>query len=173
MSSALQPPGTSTKSRPLASGEEETETGIDLGALQREAADAVQTLVQLNTTPREESHPPPAFVIVSSQTGVVENAVSDNGIANATPRSSTPSNHILADLLPDLSAQTETQNTTSGIQASTSGDPNNGVSGVSDIPLDCLQLGDSLSLSDVLDDHRDTIRVGLAEQNADLVGCLI
>ena len=102
----------------------------------------MQTLVQLNTTPREESYPSPAFVIVSSQTGVVENAVSDNGIANATPRSCTPSNHILADLLPDLSVQIETQNTTSGIQASTSGDPNNSVSGVSDIPLDCLQLGD-------------------------------
>ena len=127
-------------------------------------------LVQLNTTPREESHPPPAFVNASFQTGLVENAVSDNGVDNAIPRSSTPSNHILADLLSFLSVQIETQNTISGIQVSPSGDPNNGVEGVSDTPLDCLHLGNSLSLSDVLDDHRYTIQVGSAEQNSDLVG---
>lgn len=170
MNNPLQPLGAHNNSRSSVSREEETETGFELVAQHREADEAAQTLVQQKATQREESQPATAFVVVSSQTGVVEHVVSDIGIINVTPRSSTPSNHTLADLLPVLSEQIETQNTTNGIQVSPSGGPNNSVNGVSDVPLTCLQFGDSLALSHVLDDHRDTIQGGSAEQIAVSVG---
>ena len=78
-------------------------------ALHREVDEAVQMLVQLVATQCDEVHPAPGFVIASSQTGVVENAVSDNAIANVTPRSSTPSDHMSTDLLPVLSVQIESE----------------------------------------------------------------
>ena len=81
VNSTLHPPGAPSR--------EETGTGIDLVALHREVDEAVLTLLQLATTLCDEVHPAPAFVIASSQTGVVENAVSDSAIANVTPRSST------------------------------------------------------------------------------------
>ena len=72
--------------------------------------------------------------------------------------------------MPILSAQLERRDTINSIEPSTSGDPNSGVVSVSNIPLVCLQLGDSLALSDAFDDHRDTIQVGSSEHFASLKG---
>ena len=144
----------STSYPPGAPSREDTGTGIDLVALHREVDEAVQTHMQLAATPCDEVQSAHGFVIASSQTSVVENAVSDT-IANATPRSSTPSDHM-SDLLPVLSVQIESQDTTSGIQLSTSAGPHSDVIGVSNTPLVCLGLDDSLVLSGVFDDHRNT-----------------
>ena len=128
------------------------EAGTELVALHREVDEAVQTLVQLAATPCDEVQLAPGFVITTSQTGVVENAVSDSTIAHATPRSSTPSNHI-TDVLPALTVQIESQDTTSVIQLSTSAGPNSDVVGVANTPPVCLGLDDSLVLSGVFDDR--------------------
>lgn len=101
MNSVLQPLGIPQKSQPLPP-REEAETGIDLVAQHREAEEAAQMLVQLNTTLSDEVQPPTGYVITSSQTGVKENDVSDNAIPYVSRRSSTPFDRISTDISLDL-----------------------------------------------------------------------
>ena len=125
----------------------------------------MQTLVQLNTTPRDEPQLPAGYVVASSQTGVVENAVSDNAIfaqCYVSPQTSTPDEHISTDVLSLLAA------TISNIQPSTAGCPNSSVISVGNTPLTCLQFDDSLDLSDV--SHSNTNQVGLLEHFASREG---
>lgn len=126
----------------------------------REVDEAVQALVQLNTTPRDEPQLPAGYVVASSQTGVVENDVYDNDIFIVSPRSSTPDEHISADVLSLLAA------TVSNIQSSPAGCPNSSVISVGNTPLTCLQFNDSLDLSDV--SHSNTNQVGSLEHFAPL-----
>lgn len=102
MNSVLQPLGIPQKSQPLPPPREEAETGIDFVAQHREADEAAQMLVQLNTTLSDEVQPPTGYVITSSQTGVKENDVSDNAIPYVSRRSSTPFDRVSTDISLDL-----------------------------------------------------------------------
>ena len=128
----------------------------------REVDEAVQTLMQLNTTLKDEPQLPAGYVLASSRTGVVENYVSDNAIFIVSPRTSAPEEHISTDVLLLLAA------TISNIQPSTAECPNSSVICVSSTPLTCLQFDDSLDLSDV--SHSNTNQVGSLEHFASLEG---
>lgn len=127
-SGVLQSLGIPQKSQALPP-REENETGIDLVVQHREVYETAQTLVQLNTTPRDEPQLPTEYEVASSQTGAVENDVSDNAIFTVSPRSSTPVEYISTDILSLLSA------TISNIQPSTPGCPNSSVIRVANTPL--------------------------------------